>query len=166
MWLLVRAATYATLFVGTLLVFLPAQLLSRFGVTRSPEGGVRQVAGGVVTLAGAALAVACVLTFALVGRGTPAPFDPPRRLVVRGPYRAVRNPMDVGAILALAGTALFYRSLPLLIYAGFFWLATHLFVVRYEEPTLRRTFGRDYENYRERVGRWWPKMPRRGKLAV
>ena len=157
MWLLVRAVTYATLFVGTLLVFLPAQLVSRFGVTTSPAGGMRQAAGGVVTLLGAALALSCVLTFVVVGRGTPAPFDPPRQLVDRGPYRVVRNPMYVGAVLALAGAALYYRSLPLLIYAGFFSLAGHLFVIRYEEPTLRRAFGREYEDYCERVGRWWPK---------
>ena len=157
MWLLVRAVTYATLFVGLILVLLPAQLLSRYGVTSSPGDGLRQAAGVVVALVGAALALSCVLTFALVGRGTPAPFDPPRRLVVRGPYRIVRNPMYVGADLALAGAALFYRSLPLLIYAGLFWLTAHLFVVRYEEPTLRRAFGKEYESYCQGVGRWWPK---------
>jgi len=93
-----------------------------------------------------------------VGRGTPAPFDPPRRLVIRGPYRFVRNPMYVGAGLALAGAALFYESLPLLAYGGVFLLACHLFVLSYEEPTLKRTFGPDYEAYCHHVNRWRPRL--------
>jgi protein-S-isoprenylcysteine O-methyltransferase Ste14 len=106
---------------------------------------------------GAALALTCILTFVFIGRGTPAPFDPPRRLVVQGPYRFIRNPMYVGAGLALAGAALFYQSIPLLVYAGSSLAVTHLFVVLYEEPTLRRSFARDYEAYCRQVGRWWPK---------
>jgi protein-S-isoprenylcysteine O-methyltransferase Ste14 len=76
--------------------------------------------------------------------------------VIRGPYRYVRNPMYVGAALALAGAAPFYKSLPLLAYDVAFLLACHLFVLAYEEPTLRRTFGADYEVYCQRVNRWWP----------
>jgi protein-S-isoprenylcysteine O-methyltransferase Ste14 len=66
--------------------------------------------------------------------------------------------MYIGAGLALASAALFYESLPLLGYAGIFFLATHLFVVWYEEPTLRRTFGQEYENYCRQVRRWWPSV--------
>jgi protein-S-isoprenylcysteine O-methyltransferase Ste14 len=112
-----------------------------------------------VGVAGGALALWCIVTFALAGRGTPAPFDPPRKLVVQGPYRYVRNPMYVGAVLALCGAALFYRSIPLFGYAALFLLATHLFVVVYEEPTLARLFGSEYEKYRARVGRWLPRGP-------
>jgi len=93
----------------------------------------------------------------VIGRGTPAPFDPPRRLVVVGPYRLVRNPMYIGASLALAGAALFYESWALLGYCTVFALVMHLFVVVYEEPTLRTTFGGDYVRYCERVRRWWPR---------
>jgi protein-S-isoprenylcysteine O-methyltransferase Ste14 len=107
---------------------------------------------------GAALALACISTFVFVGRGTPAPFDPPRRLVVQGPYRFVRNPMYLGAGMALAGAAFFYQSIPLLGYAGLFLLITHVLVLVYEEPTLRRIFDGDYEAYCGRVGRWWPKQ--------
>src|SRR5438094_4771461 len=74
-------------------------------------------------------------------KGTPAPFDPPRKLVIRGPYRFVRNPMYIGAGMTLAGAALFYESISIFIYAGLFFLITHLFVVLYEQPTLRRTLG-------------------------
>jgi protein-S-isoprenylcysteine O-methyltransferase Ste14 len=155
MFLLVRALTYAALFIGFVLVFLPARVLSAAGITRPPAIGPWQVAGTVIGVVGVVLALSCVFTFAVVGRGTPAPFDPPRRLVVRGPYRFVRNPMYVGAALALAGAALFYQSLALLAYVGVFWLVTHLFVIAYEEPTLRRMFGREYEAYCESTGRWW-----------
>jgi protein-S-isoprenylcysteine O-methyltransferase Ste14 len=156
MFLFVRAVTYAALFVGFVLMYLPASLFAWSGLARPEEIGAQQVVGIVFGLAGAALALWCVYTFAHVGKGTPAPFDPPRRLVIRGPYRYVRNPMYIGAVLALASAALYYRSLPLLGYAAMFFLATHLFVVWYEEPTLRRTFGTEYEEYRSDVRRWWP----------
>lgn len=111
----------------------------------------------VVGAAGAALAAMCIFTFVFVGRGTPAPFDPPRQLVIRGPYGLIRNPMYLGATVALAGAALFYQSIRLLGYAGVFILVTHLFVVLYEEPVLRSSFGNDYDRYCRRTGRWSPK---------
>jgi protein-S-isoprenylcysteine O-methyltransferase Ste14 len=158
MFVLGRAATYSALFVGLLLIFLPDRILSSTGIVRPSAIRAWQVAGMLLGVSGALLALTCILTFAFVGRGTPAPFDPPRRLVVRGPYRLVRNPMYLGAGLALAGAALFYRSIPLLGYAGLFLLITHVFVVLYEEPTLRRTFEGDYEEYCRRTARWWPKQ--------
>jgi len=117
-----------------------------------------EVAGILVGVAGGALALWCILTFATIGKGTPAPFDPPRHLVVAGPYRYVRNPMYIGAGLALAGAAIFYGSLPLLGYVGLFLLATHAFVVLYEESTLTRLFGQQYRDYRTRVRRWLPRF--------
>jgi len=158
MTVLVRAITYATLFIGLVLVFLPAQLLSGAGVARPERFGPPPLAGMIVAAAGASVAIWCVLTFALTGRGTPAPFDPPRRLVTRGPYRHVRNPMYLGAGLALAGAALFYETGVLWAYAGGFLVLTHLMVVLYEEPTLRQTFGQDYETYCRQVRRWWPTL--------
>jgi protein-S-isoprenylcysteine O-methyltransferase Ste14 len=156
MFVLARAATYATLFVGLLLVLLPARILAWSGLARPAVLGPLEWAGLVAGVASGALALWCVLTFALVGKGTPAPFDPPRTLVVRGPYRHVRNPMYLGASLALGGAALFFRSAPLLGYLGVFWIATHAFVVWYEEPTLARTFGKDYQAYCATVRRWIP----------
>ena len=158
MFVLVRTVTYAALFIGLLLIYLPARLLSWSGIVRPAAIEVPQVAGMVIGAAGGSLAVWCILTFAFIGRGTPAPFDPPRRLVIRGPYRFVRNPMYIGAELALAGAALFYESWLLLGYAGLFFLVTHLFVVFYEEPTLRRTFEQEYEAYCRQVRRWWPSV--------
>lgn len=158
MFVLVRAITYSALFIGLLLIYVPARLLSWSGIVRPSAVEAPQVAGMVIGGAGAAVALWCIFTFVSVGRGTPAPFDPPRRLVIHGPYRFVRNPMYIGAGLALAGAALFYESLPLLAYPGLFLLATHLFVVWYEEPALRRTFGQEYEAYCGRVRRWWPRV--------
>jgi protein-S-isoprenylcysteine O-methyltransferase Ste14 len=155
-FVLARALTYATLFVSVLLVFLPGWILTASGIVQPAEIGAPQIAGMLVGVAGAALALACILTFVFVGKGTPAPFDPPRVLVVRGPYRVVRNPMYIGAGLALMGAALFYQSRALMAYLGLFLLMTHVFVVLYEEPTLRRMFGKDYDAYCRRTARWWP----------
>jgi protein-S-isoprenylcysteine O-methyltransferase Ste14 len=156
MFVLARTITYAALFIGFVLVYVPDRLLSWSGVVRPAAIELPQVAGITVGFAGAVLALWCISIFAWVGRGTPAPFDPPRRLVIRGPYRRVRNPMYIGAGLALTGAALFYGSLLILGYAILFFLAAHLFVVLYEEPVLRRTFGQEYGEYSGRVGRWLP----------
>ena len=156
MSVIIRAITYAVLFIGLVLIYVPTRLLSWSGIVRPAAMEAPQIAGMIIGTAGAAVALWCVFTFARIGKGTPAPFDPPRRLVIRGPYRFVRNPMYIGAGLALAGAALFYESVPLLAYAGLFLLASHVFVVWYEEPTLRRTFGQEYEVYCRQVRRWWP----------
>ncbi len=157
MWVLIRAVTYATFFIGFLLVFVPVRLLVWSGVREPTVFGIWQIAGTIIAAAGAAMMTSCILTFVFVGKGTPAPFDPPRRLVIRGPYRLVRNPMYLGAAISLAGAAVFYKSIPLVAYAAVFVLITHLFVLFYEEPALRRTFGGDYDSYCRRVGRWWPR---------
>jgi protein-S-isoprenylcysteine O-methyltransferase Ste14 len=156
MFVVARAVTYATLFVGLVLVFLPARVLSASGVLAPTAIGPWQGAGILIAAAGATLALSCIVAFALIGKGTPAPFDPPRRLVIQGPYRFVRNPMYIGAGLAMAGAALFYQSFALLGYIGVFCLASHTFVAAYEEPTLGPTFGQDYKAYCDKVGRWWP----------
>ena len=159
MFVAVRAITWSTLFIAFLLLYLPARVLSWSGLARPSAIAAPQIAGMILTAAGAAIALSCIVTFVLIGKGTPAPFDAPRRLVARGPYRFVRNPMYLGATLALSGAALFYRSPALLGYAAAFILLAHLFVVLYEEPTLRRTFGADYDAYCHRTRRWWP-IPR------
>ena len=156
-FILVRAVVYATLFIGFVLVFLPARIVARTGMPAPDRVGAFQLLGLVLAVAGATLAVSCVLTFVFLGRGTPMPLDPPRKLVADGPYRFVRNPMYVGAGAALVGAALYYESIALAAYAGAFLVIMHAFVVTYEEPTLRRMFGADYEEYRRRVGRWWPR---------
>jgi protein-S-isoprenylcysteine O-methyltransferase Ste14 len=156
MFVLMRTFTYATLFIAFVLIYLPARVLAWAGVARPGLLGWEQIVGAIVCAAGAALALSCVVAFAWIGKGTPAPFDPPRRLVVRGPYRFVRNPMYIGAAVALAGAAMFYESVALLAFVVGFLLVTHLFVLLYEEPTLRRMFGPEYADYCGHVRRWMP----------
>src|SRR5437867_3299272 len=147
MLVLFRALTYATLFIGLLLVFVPDRILAPAGIVRPTDIEPIQITAMLVVVAGAALAIASVLTFAFIGKGTPAPFDPPRKLVVAGPYRWVRNPMYIGAGLVLLGAAMFYGSIGLVLYTIIFWSMAHLFVLFYEEPVLRRNFGADdYES--------------------
>jgi protein-S-isoprenylcysteine O-methyltransferase Ste14 len=165
MFIFFRAAIYSALFIGFVLIFLPARVLSSAGIVRPAAIGTWQVAGTLTVVSGAILVLSCILTFVFVGRGTPAPFDPPRRLVMRGPYRLVRNPMYIGAGLALTGATFFYQSFELLWYIGACFLVIHLFVVAYEEPTLRRTFGTEYDAYAEHTGRWWPRR-RSGEATV
>lgn len=153
---LIRTIVYAGAFIALVLVFLPARVLEWSGVTAPAGFGVAQGAGLVFVVLGGGLALWCVGTFGTVGRGTPAPFDPPRRLVMRGPYRFVRNPMYLGAGLALAGASLYFRAPWLLAYTAAFFVVTHFFVVLYEERRLSRTFGPQYEAYRTRVRRWIP----------
>lgn len=146
---------------GALLVALPSlgfPGLSGLGTAWPGWLGLARGAGIVLILGGSILALWCVLVFARLGRGTPIPLDPPRRLVVAGPYRVVRNPMAIGVGVALAGVALFYGSVAWLVFVAAFMLGIHLMVVFYEEPTLRRTFGSEYDAYRGRVNRWVPRL--------
>ena len=155
-FLLARTVTYATLFVGLFLVFLPGSILTRAGITSPAATGPLELVAVLLAVSGAALALWCIFSFVFLGKGTPAPFDPPRRLVVAGPYRYVRNPMYLGAAALLSGAALRYQSIALLLYAAGFVFAMHLFVVLYEEPALRERFGAEYEAYRAKVRRWLP----------
>lgn len=156
MSVVIRTLAYATLFVGFLIIYLPARILAWTGATPPAAIGATQIAAIIVGGCGAALTFACVASFIRMGKGTPAPFDAPRRLVIRGPYRFVRNPMYIGAGTILAGIAIYFESPAVILYALAFLLAFHLFVVFWEEPTLRRKFGADYIGYCHRVGRWWP----------
>ena len=118
-----------------------------------------------VMVAGAAIGLACVATFVFRGRGTPAPFDPPRQFVAVGLYRYVRNPMYIGGALLLAGFALFLRSGAALLFCLPWLLLAHIFVLLYEEPALRRRFGATYEEYCRTVPRWIPRSPTAGRAA-
>ena len=112
--------------------------------------------GFILGACGLALALGFAGVFALAGVGTPAPFDPPRRFVAVGPYRFVRNPMYLGALAVILGTAMVFQSPSAIGVAIFFLTLTHLFVVLYEEPTLERRFGQAYLEYKDSVNRWLP----------
>jgi protein-S-isoprenylcysteine O-methyltransferase Ste14 len=107
-------------------------------------------------LIGFIMLVWCFWDFLQKGKGTPAPIDPPRELVISGLYKYVRNPMYVGVLLVIIGHFLWFGFWNLLIYAGLVFLGFSAFVIFYEEPTLKRTFGAAYEDYLKRVPRWIP----------
>ena len=119
---------------------------------------VTATAGVVVVAVGLALVVWTVKLFATVGHGTLAPWDPTSRLVVRGPYRHVRNPMITGVGAILAGEALFFRSWGIAIELAAFALVNAIYFPLVEEPGLRRRFGDEYVEYCARVPRWIPRM--------
>lgn len=122
-----------------------------------------RLAGAALIAGGLWLLLECFGRFALQGRGTPAPIAPPDRLVVTGPYRRVRNPMYVAVTALILGQAALFADLRLLAYAALLWLAFHIFVLIYEEPTLRQSFPADYAAFTAAVPRWLPRLkPWRG----
>jgi len=149
-----RALIVALLFISLWTYFVPRWIggAHAFDVPRP--------LGWIVVAIGAAIGLPCVWEFAWRGLGTPAPFDPPRRLVISGPYRFVRNPMYVGMGIALLGEAIVYPNLTLVMLGLIvvLWAAVTLFIIGYEEPTLRRMFGNDYEAYCRQVRRWIPRL--------
>jgi protein-S-isoprenylcysteine O-methyltransferase Ste14 len=114
--------------------------------------------GLILAFAGSLIVLWCIVTFVARGRGTPAPFDPPREFVAAGPYRYVRNPMYAGAFGILAGAGLVVKSPSVIGLAILFLVFTHLFVVLYEEPSLTRRFGDPYRRYKSAVHRWLPEL--------
>ena len=124
---------------------------------RPPPGALAWLGLALIVLAHVALLVLLV-AFVRDGRGTQAPLDPPRQLVLRGVYRYVRNPMYLLYAGIVLGEALLYRSPALLAWAAAFWLLTHLYVVGVEERELERRFGAAYTDYCRRVGRWLPRL--------
>ena len=153
-----KTLLFTVLVPGTVTIYVPRRiLLSRSGNDVLPIGPLRYL-GAALLAAGAAVYLWCAWDFATAGRGTPAPIDSPRSLVVRGLYRHVRNPMYIGILLLLAGEAMLFQSRSLLGYTGIVFLFFFLFVVAYEEPALARKFGTDYELYCDRVPRWIPRL--------
>ena len=150
--------TIFTIFVpGTVAIYIPMRLLGGFS---KPENGLITWLGALAIAVGAAIYFRCAWEFAARGLGTPAPIAPTKFLVTTALHRYVRNPMYLGVALVILGEAGLFRSLHLAEYAAAMLLIAHLFVVFYEEPTLRRQFGDTYEEYRRRVPRWIPRAPR------
>jgi protein-S-isoprenylcysteine O-methyltransferase Ste14 len=118
-----------------------------------------RVTGAVLAAAGAAALLAAFAQFATQGRGTPAPPAPPGQLVVRGLYRHVRNPMYLAVLAVITGQALLLSRPVLLGYAAAVAAAVITFVYRYEQPTLTRRYGAQYQAYQRAVPGWWPRLP-------
>ena len=152
----------ASLFVGACFFSLWFWLLPGWLGFRIEMAGVERLRwlAALPSVVGFAMAMKCVWDFGWTGRGTPAPFIPPQRLVVVGLYRYVRNPMYFGFAIGWIGLWVVFghARVNLIAAVAAVALGVHLFVVFYEEPTLRGKFGTDYEEYCRNVSRWWPRL--------
>ena len=153
LWL--RTLLFTILVPGTVLGIVPLALVaSRWGSRFDLRAA--HLIGFALLLPGVMIIVWCFVHFVRRGHGTPAPYDPPRRLVLAGPYKCVRNPQYLGVILVALGEAFLSGRTILFGYSIFLAMGYHLFVRFYEEPTLRRTFGEEYVHYCAAVSRWLP----------
>jgi protein-S-isoprenylcysteine O-methyltransferase Ste14 len=144
---------------GILVGLVPWLLTDGWQVRKPlPYWAPMRVIGVMLLAAGLIALIQAFARFVVEGFGTPVPIAAPDRLVVGGLYRYVRNPMYVAALAIIVGQALALGQLGLLIYAVALWLITATFVRFYEEPTLTRRFGADYEAYRRAVPAWWPRL--------
>jgi len=154
MTLLLKNLLFTVLVPGTVGVYAPLLIVRDHSL-----GSGAALVGGVAVLAlGGVVYVWCVWDFATFGRGTPAPVDAPKRLVVRGLYRYTRNPMYLGVLMLILGWTVLFRAAILLPYAFLVAVVFHLFIVLYEERKLRAEFGAEYVVYCQRVGRWLPRL--------
>ena len=157
--LALRSIFFTLLMPGMVAVVIPWFIAYRNHAIQFSHWTLLRCGGLVLFVVGAGILLWCIWDFAVFGRGTLAPIDPPTQLVVRGPYRYVRNPMYVGGALLVLGESALFETLVLLVYSAVFIAVAHCFVVLYEEPTLRRQFGESYKTYCRRVHRWWPRAP-------
>lgn len=158
-WLALRSLLWTILLPGFFAGYVPWRFFG-LGRARFDLFSPGSLLGLSCVALGAVLLAACVFEFARSGRGTLSPVDPPRHLVVRGLYRYVRNPMYVSVTAIILGEALLTRSVALALYWAVWFAAANLFVIGFEEPSLRRRFGSSYEEYARQVGRWIPKFHR------
>lgn len=160
-WATLGSVAFLLLAPGSVAVLVP-WWISRWQVGAPFFGFAALRVGGIALIViGLAVLLDAFARFALQGVGTPAPVLPTRHLVVSGLYRYVRNPMYLAVESLIFGQALFFGSVALLIYGLLVWLIFHSFVVFYEEPTLRKTFGSEYDAFCATVPRWIPRIRRR-----
>ena len=152
--LLLRAILAAVLVPGTVVGLVPYLIVRPTLVPSSFDISIVSILAILTGTAGLALLLACIWRFGLHGKGTLAPVDPPRTLVVQSLYRYTRNPMYVAVTIVLLSEAVLCRSVPVLIYTVIALACFHLFVVLYEEPNLKARFGASYDEYKNAVPRW------------
>ncbi|MEA2235795.1 MAG: hypothetical protein QOC81_519 [Thermoanaerobaculia bacterium] len=161
MWI-IRHAFAIVILPVTMAVLIPIWVIRGNAIVFRPPAApldvLSVIAGGLLFCAGFALFVATVFLFATRGRGTLAPWDPPSRLVVAGPYRYVRNPMIAGVTFIIAAESLVFRSLALAEWAGTFLLINAIYFPLLEEPQLEKRFGEEYRQYKRHVRRFIPRI--------
>ena len=149
----VGSAAFFVVAPGTVVGLIP-WLITRWEISSPPW----QIAVGAALIIAGLIPLALAFVEFAKARGTPMPLAPTEHLVVTGFNRYVRNPMYVGLLVAILGQALLFGSVGLIIYAAVVWIATASFVRWYEEPTLSRRYGSDYETYRRNVPAWIPRL--------
>ncbi|MBD9355849.1 isoprenylcysteine carboxylmethyltransferase family protein [Methylomonas sp. EbA] len=145
---------FTLLVPGAVLLYIPYCLLSDTSGQLQPANPGWALPAGICLILGSAIYLRCVWDFAIEGLGTPAPIDPPKKLVVTGLYRRTRNPMFQGVLLLLLAECLLFAGPALLIYAASIALFFHTSVVFHEEPGLASRFGASYNDYCRKVPRW------------
>jgi protein-S-isoprenylcysteine O-methyltransferase Ste14 len=148
---------------GTVLIFIPGAIFlatqdSKFAPELASPTQVWFWLASLAAIIGLALSAWTVILFMKFGQGTPAPWDPPRRLVIQGPYRHVRNPMITGALLMLLAEAILFQSLPIAMWMAVFFLGNAIYFPLIEEKGLEQRFGDEYREYKTRVRRWIPQL--------
>ena len=150
-----KSLLYLIVEAGLFALYIPLAIL-RTG--QRIETGIISFLAIPLWLIGGLIVLWCFWDFTFKGHGTPLPADPPKELVITGPYHYVRNPIYVGVILIFLGHFLWFGYWALLIYTVFAFIGVHSFVVLYEEPTLKKKFGAVYEDYLKSVPRWIPRF--------
>ena len=153
-WRLLKTAIFSVLAPGTVGLLIPYSLRNS-AKDRVVFALAQHAVGGLLLLVGVSIYLWCAWDFAVKGLGTPAPIDAPKNLVVEGLYRYTRNPMYVGVAAMIAGQAIYRGSIEIALYLCVVITLFNLFVLFYEEPTLRRQFGEQYSNYCRAVPRWF-----------
>ena len=154
MRILLKTLLFTLMVPGTVVVLLPYLLIHSELRSIEAAGGIYPYLSLIFFVPGALIYFKSTGDFAFVGQGTPAPADPPRRLVIKGLYRYTRNPMYIGIILLLLGQLVLYHVPQLLAYCLMVPVAFQLFILYYEEPTLIEKFGAPYLRYKQEVPRW------------
>ncbi len=154
MVLFLKILVFTVLVPGTVAGYIPWSIVQGVPLVVTPW----VIPAGLCSVIGVAIYLWCAYDFGVAGRGTPAPIDAPKRLVVRGLYQYVRNPMYVGVMIVLAGWNMLFRMASLLNYTIGVFVFFNLFVFFYEEPALKRQFGDEYMDYRSKVRRWLPRI--------
>lgn len=162
-WVLFKTAIFSALVPYTVGFWLPSHIHRAYATTEPlhPQhchGYWETVLAEFLLVIGALIYLWCAWDFSVKGMGTPAPIDAPKKLVISGLYRYVRNPMYLGVACIVVSRAISYRSLLILFYLAFILLCASLFVRFYEEPHLRAAFGEQYRDYCRRVPRWFPRF--------
>lgn len=157
--ILLKSLLFLLVAPGTVLVLVPCWLLRSEMLSIPLSLGAFRWFGLLPAILGLAILLWSFWAFALFGRGTPSPTDPPKVFVADGLYRMVRNPMYIGVLLVLHGEVFLFQSPVLFLYSLAVFLAFHLFVVFYEEPWLCNQFGDSYSRYVREVPRWLPRAP-------